>query len=128
MKRSTIVILVLVSVPFAALDVALYLAGKFRVEAVITFFAVFAVMMGAYWFRRIRGEKVEKDERTIRIAQRAGSFSWMISFYVAALLAGSDTLGLLRLSSAQSLTIILMVMSFSYLILIFVMNRKGDIE
>ncbi len=128
MRRSQIVLVVLVAVPFAALDVALYLAGKFRVESVITFVAVFAVMIGIYWYRRIRGGKVEKDERTMKLASRAGSYSWMVSFFSVCFLSGLDTLGLLRLTGTQYLTIVMMIMTFSYFIVSFVVGRRGDVE
>ena len=128
MKRNAIIVLVLVSVPFLVLDLALYLAGKFQVEAVVTMLAVFAVCVGIYWLRRIRGEKVEKDERTIKLHRKAAHYSWLISYVATAFLAGCDTLGAIHLTVAQCLTIVLMLMTFSYFILLFFVNRRGDAE
>ena len=128
MKRSGVVIAVLVAIPFIILDVALFLAGKFQVQAVVTMIAVFAICIGIYWLRRIRGGKVEKDERTIKLARKAAHFSWLISFFIVAFLSGCDTLGVIHLTGAQCLTIVMMVMTFSYLILLFITNRRGDAE
>ena len=90
----------------------------------------FAAIIILYYFLILRrgGEKIEKDERTIKLSLRAAHYSWLISLYVIVLLMGSDTLGLLRLTGVQALGIVATVMSFSFLILLFFINRKGDIE
>lgn len=56
------------------------------------------------------------------------AYSWLFSICVVALLSASDTLGILQLSGLQYLGIVTMLMTFSYLILQLVMNRKGDVE
>jgi uncharacterized membrane protein len=127
MNRTTL-IYILLCVPLVVLDAALFLTGKIPVYAAFAGLGTFAVFIFVFWFRRLGGQKVEKDERTIRLSRKAATFSWQISVYVVALLIGSDTLGLLRLTGLQYLGIVMMVMTYSYLILHFVMNRKGDVE
>ena len=127
MKRNAIITVTLLAIPFVVLDVGLFLAGKIQVEAAIVCIAVFAVIVGFYWLHKIKGEKVEKDERTLKLAWKAGSLSWQISFYVVCLLGGVDTLGLLHLTGQQYLVIVMMVMTFCYFIVTFIVNRKGDI-
>ncbi len=130
MKKRVVanVIVILMCLPFVALDVALLRTGKLQTQGIITCLVTFVLIIFIYWFLKIRGERIEKDERTIKLASRAGSYSFLISFYVVLLLMGSNTVGVLQLTGPQYLTIIMVVMSFSYLILTFVVGRRGDVE
>lgn len=127
MKRSSLV-LVPFLLPLIALDVALVATGKLTLVSLVSSLVAFVLVFGAFWFFTLRGEPVAKDERTIRLARQAMAYSWLFSIYVVVLLTASDTLGLLGLSGLQYLGIVTMVMTFSYLILQLVMNRKGDVE
>jgi uncharacterized membrane protein len=124
------IVFILLTIPLLVLDVALFLNGKIQVKAAVAMLATFAAIIILYYFLFLRrgGEKVEKDERTIKLNSRASVYSWLITIYVVVLLMGLDTLGLLRLTGVQDLTIVAMTMSFSYLILLFFISRKGDIE
>ena len=130
MNVKKIIVIVLLGSPLVALDVAIFLKGKIQGVSAITMLATFAAIIILYYFLFLRrgGEKIEKDERTIKLSLRATHYSWLISLYVIVLLMGSDTLGLLRLTGVQALGIVATVMSFSFLILLFFINRKGDIE
>jgi hypothetical protein len=127
MKRSNL-ILVPFAIPMIGLDVALVITGKLTPVGLISTLGAFAAVVFVYWFFNLRGQRVEKDERTIRLARKAMAYSWLFTIYLVVLLSASDSLGLLRLSGLQYLGIVTMVMTFSYLILHLAMNRKGDVE
>ena len=127
MKRGNLVLIPL-SLPVIAIDVALFSTSKLSLVSVLSTLATFAVFVFMYWLLTFRGQRLEKDERTIKLTRKALAYSWFLSIYVVVLLAGSDTLGLLRLSGLQYLGIVMIVMTFSYLILYVVMNGRGDVE
>lgn len=127
MKRGNVVVLVL-SIPVVAIDVALFVAGKVAVMTLVSTLVAFAVFVFVYWFLALRGQRVEKDERTIRLNRKALAYSWLLSIYAVILLIGSDSLGLLRLSGLQYLGLVIIVMTFSYLILYVVMIGRGSME
>ena len=127
MKRGNVVIFVL-SVPVVAIDVALFVTGRVALVTLVSTLAAFTVVVSLYWFLTLRGQRVEKDERTIRLNRKALAYSWLLSIYAVILLIGSDSLGLLRLSGLQYLGIVVMVMTFSYLILYVVMIGRGSVE
>jgi hypothetical protein len=120
-------ILIPIVIPFIALDVAIFSKGKFQVETFVAYTIAFAVFIGVFYlFNRRGGQKVEKDERTIMLHRTALSYSWMITFFVIAFLSGCSYLELFSLTVAQAFTIVLMLMTFSYFILILVVSRKGQ--
>ena len=127
MKRSNL-ILIPFAIPLIGLDLALVLAGRLSLVSLLSTIGVFIFVVFIYWFYSLRGRRVEKDERTIRLTRKAMAYSWLFSIYVVVLLSASDSLGLLGLSGLQYLGIVIMVMTLSYLILQLVMNRKGDVE
>jgi len=127
MKRGNVVILVL-CIPVVAIDVALFVTGRVALVTLVSTLAAFTVVVSLYWFLTLRGQRVEKDERTIRLNRKALAYSWLLSIYAVILLIGSDSLGLLRLSGLQYLGIVVMVMTFSYLILYVVMIGRGSVE
>ena len=127
MKRSNLV-LVPFLLPLIALNAALVATGRLTPVSLVSSLLAFVLVFVVFWFITLRGEPVERDERTIRLARKAMAYSWLFSIYVVALLSASDTLGILQLSGLQYLGIVTMVMTFSYLILQLVMNRKGDVE
>ncbi len=120
----------LLMIPMVILDVALFLNGKLQLETSITMLVTFAAIIIIYYFLVIRrgGQKVEKDERTIKLNSRAAVYSWQISIYVVCLLMGLDTLGLLRLTGLQYLGIVAMTLTYSYGILLIFISRKGDVQ
>jgi len=127
MKR-THVIFGLFLLPLVAADVALVATGNLTPVTLVPTLAMFGVVMFLFWFFNYRGQRIGGDERTVKLARTALSYSWMFSIYVVILLSASDTLGLLHLSGQQYLVIIIMTMSFSFLLLHVLLGRKGDIE
>jgi hypothetical protein len=122
-------VFILLLVPILVLDAALFAKGKIPAEAALIGLAVLLVIMvGFLLFNRRGGERVEKDERTMKLYSKAAQYSWLLTIYVVALLMGCDTLGFLRLAGVQALGLVAMVMSFSFLILGFAFRRKGDLE
>jgi len=127
MKRSSL-ILIPIALPILAIDVALFLSGGLVSISILATMVTFAAVVIVFWLLRMRGRKVEKDERTIALARKALAYSWMVSVYAVTLLIGSDSLGVLRLSGLQYLGIVMMVMTFSYLILSVILSRRGNVE
>ena len=127
MNRNNLVLIPL-AIPFLIVDVALVVRSAVPMQTALTCLGVFAAVIFLFWFFRIRGQGIEKDKRTIRLSRKALAYSWMVTLYVVALLMGSDTLGLIRLSGVQCLTVVLMVMTLSYFVMSLVVNRKGDAE
>ena len=127
MKRRSWVLIPFL-IPLLALNVGLVLAGKLVTEALIPSLVTFVLVLLAYWFLALRGEPVQKDERTIRLTRAAGMYSWLFTMYIVVLLTGTHTLGLIQLSGLQYLGIVLMVMTFSFLVLQIILNRMPDSE
>ncbi len=95
MKRSSL-ILIPIALPILAIDVALFLSDGLASVSIMATLATFAAVVVVFWLLRMRGRKVEKDERTIALARKALAYSWMVSVYAVTLLIGSDSLGVLR--------------------------------
>jgi hypothetical protein len=127
MKRKSL-ILVPFLVPLVGLDVALILTGKLTAAGLLPSLGAFAVVFFLFWYFILRGEPVEKDERTIKLARTAATYSWLFSIYVVVLLSGSDSLGLFQLSGSQYLYIVMMTMVLSNLVVHLVLRRRGDVE
>lgn len=122
----TILVLMLFAVPLMALNVALFVTGNLAADTLVPTLAALSVVFLMFWFFVFRGQPVDTDERTIGVARKAMMYSWFFSLYVVFLLSGSDTLGLLHLSGPRYLGVIMQVMTFSFLFLLIVLNRRGD--
>jgi hypothetical protein len=129
MNRKALIVIIL-SIPVFALDSAIVASGKIPlIAAGIPFIGTFVVFWVIFLvLRRRDGQKVQADERNVKIEGRAYTYSWWISFYVIILLMGVDTLGLFKLFAAQCYTYILFAMLASYWILRSILNRKADVE
>jgi hypothetical protein len=127
MKRRSL-ILVPFLVPLLGLDVALIVTGKLTATSLLPTLGAFGVVFLLYWYFMLRGEPAEKDERTIKLARTAATYSWLFSIYVVVLLSGSDSLGLLSLSGSQYLFIVMMTMVLSNFVVHLVLSRRGDVE
>jgi hypothetical protein len=125
MKRAHIVLLIAV-IPLGVLGVLVFAASKQQPITLVTMFVTFTAVIFIFWFFRIRGKKIQTDERTIRITRTAIMYSYYITLYVVAVLMSCDTLGWLRLTGVQALSIVIMVMSVSFLIFDAIMIRRGD--
>ena len=126
MKRKYLVLIPFL-LPLVGLDVALIVTGTLTPSSLLSSLAAFVVVIFLFWFFMLRGEPVEKDERTIKLARTAATYSWLFSIYVVVLLSGSDSLGLLRLSGSQYLFIVMMTMVLSNLVVHLVLSRRGDV-
>lgn len=129
MNKKALIVIIL-SIPVFALDAAIVASGKIPlIAAGIPFIGTFVVFWSIFLvLRRRDGQKVQADERNVKIEGRAYTYSWWISFYVIILLMGADTLGLFKLFAAQCYTYIIFAMLASYWILRSVLNRKADVE
>ena len=129
MNRKTLIIIIL-SIPVFALDVAILATGKLPwVQAGLPFIATFVIFFAIFLLvRRRDGQKVQADERNVKIEGRAYTYSWWITFYVIMLLMGADTLGIFKLFAAQCYFYIVFAMLGSYWILRAILNRKADVE
>jgi hypothetical protein len=86
---------------------------------------VFAVIM---LLRRRDGEKIEKDERTMRLERLALSYSWMVSFFSVVAIMYFNYIELIRPTAAQALTLVALTMALSSFAARFLVTRKGDTE
>jgi len=128
-QRNTIIIIFLM-LPIIAGDIALIAKGNLPfIEMGIPFIISFAfISLLWYAIRHRDGQKIEGDERSIKIEGRAFAYSWYLSLYILVLLMINENLKLIRLSSNQCLFYILVVMLCSFLIIRTALNRKGDVE
>jgi hypothetical protein len=129
-KQRNSLIVVILSLPLFAGDIALVASGKLPlVEALIPCVLSFVVFF-VLWFvlRRRDGQKVEGDERSLKIEGRAFAYSWYLSLYALILFMANDSLGLVKLSASQCLFLILAVMLASFWIIKMALNRRGDLE
>ena len=127
MKRRSLIIVPFL-VPLLGLDVALIVTGKLTATSLLPTLGAFVVFFLLYWYFTLRGEPAEKDERTIKLARTAATYSWLFSIYIVVLLSGSDSLGLLSLSGSQYLFIVMMTMVLSNFVVHLVLSRRGDVE
>jgi uncharacterized membrane protein YfcA len=128
--RRMTVIAWIICIPLMALEIlGLYLSKKLDsrslIESLVVFILVFAVMA---LLQRKGGEKIEKDERTIRLASRAQGYSWMITFLFTEAIMYLQYIEVIDLSSSQALSLVVMVMAFSFLGANFILKRKGDVD
>lgn len=129
-KKSTIIVWI-ICIPLTALEInGLVWAKKLDSRSLVMTLVTFALVFVAFFFlfQKRGGEKVEKDERTMRIANRALSYSWMISIMSVSAIMYLEYIEVLRLNVSQVLTIIVMIMAFSSLALRAILNKKGDID
>jgi hypothetical protein len=127
-QRNTLIAIVLM-LPIIAGDLGLYFSGKLPlVQVVIPFVLSFSILI-FIWFviKRRDGQKVEADERSIKIAGRAFTYSWLITLYFLVLFILNEQLGILQISASSYLGYLMMAMVFSNLIFRAVLNRKGDV-
>jgi hypothetical protein len=106
---------------------------KMDAQSLILTLAVYLLVLGAIVLTRRRrqsrgGNAVQKDERTIRLANRAASYSWMISILAISGLMYFEYLELLRLSAEQVLLCVLLVMLATFYGARAVLAKKGDID
>ena len=129
MNRKALVVIIL-SIPVFALDTAIVASGKLPlIETGIPFIATFIIFIAVFFvLRRKDGQKVEADERNVKIEGRAYTYSWWITFYVIILLMGADTLGILKVFAAQCYFFIIVAMLASSWILRAILYRKADVE
>jgi hypothetical protein len=128
-KRATIIAWA-ICIPVTALEIfGMVQAKKLDTQSLIVTLATFCLVFGVFIFLQRRGgEKLEKDERTIRIANRALSYSWIISILSVAAFMYLEYIEVLHLTASQVLFYIIMIMSFSSLIARAILNKKGDID
>ena len=128
-QRNAIIILVFL-IPIVVGDVAIVIKTKLlSYEFFIPFMLTFAIFTFLLLFlRRKDGQKIEGDERNVRIEGRAFTYSWCLSLYAIFILLLSEDLRLFKISVSQCLFCILFVMLASNLIIRAILNRKGDIE
>jgi hypothetical protein len=103
------------------------MSGSSLVWTLVTFAIVFAI----FYFLIIRkkgGEKIESDERTEGITQRAIKYSYSFSYISVFALLYLDEIGLVKLPGTSVLLIVAMIMAFSLLVSLFIVNRKGRID
>jgi uncharacterized membrane protein YfcA len=128
-KKRTILAWV-ICIPLVALEIYGFVhAKKLDTQSLIVTLAVFCLVFGIFIFLQKRGgEKVEKDERTIRIENRALSYSWIISFLSVSAFGYLEYIEVLRLSASQVLFYILMIMTLSSFAARIILKRKGDVD
>jgi len=128
-RRNTILVIVL-ALPLFAGDIALIMRGTTPLAEIgLPFVLTFAVFIALYSIIRHKGgEKIEYDERSLRIEGRAFAYSWYLSFYAVTLLLLNDNLGLLKISSGQVLFLIIAVMLITFFINKYFLGRRGDLE
>ncbi len=128
-RRNTIVLLILL-IPIIAGDIITIQQGKLPLTKMgIPFIMSFVICIFIFFLiRRNDDQKIEGDERSIRIEGRAFTYSWCLSLYTVILLLLNDNLELLKISTSQCLFFILFIMLISNLSIRAILNRKGDIE
>jgi hypothetical protein len=129
-KRRNSLITVILMIPLFAGDVVLIARGQLPlVQAGIPFVLTFLIFFGLWFFLRRRdGQKVEGDERNMKIEGRAYCYSWILTLYTLALLMLNRQLGIVELSIDQCLFLVLAVLLASFWIFKAVLGHKGDLE
>ncbi len=124
------ILAIALTLPLFAGDTVLIVRGTTPLaEIALPFVLSFAVFTALYVIARHKGgEKIEHDERSLRIEGRAFAYSWYLSLYAIALLVLNDTLGVVKMSSEQALFLILAAMLATFFITRYFLNRRGDIE
>jgi hypothetical protein len=129
-KQRNSLIVIILSLPLFAGDIALVALGKLPLlQAGLPFaltFIVFGVLLLV--LRKRDGQKVEGDERNIKIEGRAFCYSWLLTLYALFLFMANEQLALVRLESNQILFYVLAVMLASFWIIKIALGRKGDLE
>jgi hypothetical protein len=127
-RKNTLIVLILAA-PIAAADLALIAEGRLSlVRAALPFAITFAVVVGLlFFFRKRDGQKVEADERSVKIEGRAYAYSWYLTLYAALLLMANEELGLVEISTIQCLFLALAVLLASFWIFRAVLGRRGDL-
>jgi hypothetical protein len=123
-----------ICIPLVALEIYGFVHAK-KLDAqsllvtLVIFSLVFCLVFGIFIFLQKRGgEKVEKDERTIRIENRALSYSWILSFLSVSAFGYLEYIEVLRLSASQVLFYVMMIMVLSSFAARIILKRKGDVD
>jgi hypothetical protein len=127
-KRNTIIVAAL-TLPLLAADVALAVEGELPfLQAAVPFALSFALIAGLVLFLKKRdGQKVEADERSVKIEGRAFCYSWFLTLYVLLLFMANDRLRLVRMETAQCLFLVVAVLVASFWIFKAALSREGDL-
>lgn len=88
--------------------------------------AIFAVGMVMYW-RMKKGQKVIRDERVDRVAQKASAWSWWYSYILIAILFWVQYLNLYPLTVDIVLAVMFYFMIFSYVLSQWYINRQPNV-
>lgn len=84
--------------------------------------------LGTTLIKRWRlGDEPEKDERTSKIRAFSLAYSWMISLILATALFSAINLGIISLDSLTALALTIYIMTASAIVLIVIMQRRGDV-
>lgn len=129
-KKSTIIAWI-ICIPLTALEIyGLVRAKKMEPQSLVMTLVTFALVFVIFFFliQRRGGEKVEKDERTIRIANRAFTYSWVISYLCVSAFMYLEYIEVLHLSASQVLFYIMMIMVISSFLARAILSKKGDVE
>jgi hypothetical protein len=129
-KKSTIIAWA-ICIPLSVLEVyGLVRAKKMETQSLVWTFVTFTLVFVIFFFliQRRGGEKVEKDERTMRIANRAMSYSWILSIFSVTAIMYFEEIEVLHMAVMQVLTVIAMIMSFSSIIIRAILSQKGDVD
>jgi hypothetical protein len=129
-KKSTIIAWA-ICIPLSVLEVyGLVRAKKMETQSLVWTFVTFTLVFVIFFFliQRRAGEKVEKDERTMRIANRAMSYSWILSIFSVTAIMYFEEIEVLHMAVMQVLTVIAMIMSFSSIIIRAILSQKGDVD
>ncbi len=129
-KKSTIIAWI-ICIPLAVLEIyGLVSAKKMETQSLVWTLIAFGLVFCIFFFliQRRGGEKVEKDERTIRLANRAMSYSWLVSYFSIIALGYFSYIEVIRLSVPQVFSYIMMIMALSFFVARAIVNRKGDVD
>jgi len=111
-----------IAIPVFGINLAPAVAGTFYSIAS----AIFAVGMVMYW-RMKKGQKVIRDERVNRVAQKASSWSWFLSYVLITILFWVQYLKLYALTVELVLGLMFYFMVFSYIICQWYLNRQPNL-
>ena len=111
-----------IAIPLLGINLAPGIAATFYSIAS----AIFAVGMITYW-RMKKGQKVIRDERVDRVAQKASSWSWFLSYVLITILFWVQYLNLYPLTVDIVLAAMFYFMIFSYIICQWYLNRQPNV-
>jgi hypothetical protein len=128
-KRASIVAWAVCAIVLPFEIYGLVAAKKLDAVSLVTTLGVFGLVFVAFaLLRRRGGEKIEKDERTMRLESRALSYSWIVSYLCIAAIMYFDYIELIHPTAGQALTLVVLIMALSSFVARFLVNRKGDLS